>query len=163
MKHPCHNREFPKTTIVRDGWHDTIDGRGLHIMVPRMKEIPFAFSMDDGCVQWKEPYGAIHEGHMDPTGCKKCKWRPDTFWAKEKTGELNKYAKALLVVRGYEDNVEIMVRRGAFVCPVDPHKIIKAYMCRYEKGEPIEYWRPADIKCINGTARKGDHMRIEFI
>lgn len=88
MKPACHNREFPKTVTVQDGWEEVYihghympSGNGLDISpqvirAPRMVEIPFKFTMDDGCLQWKEPAGAVVKGVMDERECDGCKWRP---------------------------------------------------------------------------------------
>lgn len=80
MKPACHNREFPKTVIVQDGWNivevdDHLKGRVI-TRVPRITEIPFKFTMENGCPQWKPPAGAVVKGVMDKADCAGCKWKP---------------------------------------------------------------------------------------
>ena len=78
--HNCHNRVFPKTVIVQDGWVE-MDVQGAitpndhcRTRVPHMIEIPF--TMSTICHQWNEPFGAIRKGLIDSAGCKDCMHLP---------------------------------------------------------------------------------------
>lgn len=137
MKHQCHNREFPETTMVQDGWRDVViedlSLGAIRTRVPSMTLIPFKMSRE--CHQWNEQ-GAITIGLLDPAGCEGCKWIP------EDAEKSLKITVRLALIDGTSTD-EINASDWMFVIDIDPATVVGI---TYTTSEMMGVWHEAVVE-----------------